>query len=79
MRAFTFIELFFNRLAQGDIIQVPQNKQGFENLSKSFERPVEAMLFGVRIESTKQIGGCRFFQLHGGDEAEDFIPLFEQQ
>src|SRR5712691_531909 len=61
----TFVELFFNRLAQFHIINKTQNKVGFWDFAELFERLIQGVVFRVRVEPSEELGGGRFLQLDG--------------
>src|SRR6516164_5381046 len=69
------IHLLFDSLPQDRIVDDLENKQGFRDLSKGLQRPIEGVLFRVRVKPAEQIRGRHFLQLNGRDQAQDFVPL----
>ena len=73
--AFAFVELFFNGLAQFHIINDAQDEIGFGDFAKLFERLIQGVLPRIGVEPPEQLGGGRFLQFDGGNEAEHLVPL----
>jgi hypothetical protein len=76
---FSLVELLFDRLAEGKIIQVPQDEIRFENLAKLFEHPIQGMLFGIRVEALEQLRGRGLLKFNRGHKAQDVVPLLDDR
>ena len=74
MRAVTRIELFFNGLADGHVIQIPQDKQGLDKLPKDFKATVQSMLMGIGVHSANQVRRGGSLQFDRRDEMYEKVP-----
>jgi hypothetical protein len=72
---FALVQLLFNRLPKFHVINETQNKVRFRDFAEFFERLIQGMLFRVGVESSEELRGGGFFQLDGGNEAQDLVPL----
>src|ERR1700674_2507061 len=54
---------------------VTENEQRFRDLPEGLQRPIEGVLFRVRVEPAKQVRGRHFLEFDGCDHAQDFVPL----
>src|SRR4029453_10281790 len=73
--ALAFVELLFNRLAEFHLINETQDKVGFRDFAKLFERLIQRVVFRVGIQPSKELGGGCLLQLNGGNEAQHLVPL----
>jgi hypothetical protein len=73
--AFTLIELFLDRLAELNVINVSQDEIGFWDFAELFKRLIQRVLLRIGIEPPKKLRGCRLLQLDGGDKSQNLIPL----
>ena len=71
------IHLLLDGLPQHRIVGDPENEQRFRDLPEGLQRPIEAVLFRVRVEPAKQVRGRHFLEFDGCDHAQDFIPLLK--
>src|SRR6266576_975301 len=62
-------------LPQHRIVGDLENEQRFRDLPEGLQRPIEGVLFRVRVEPAKQVRGRHFLEFDGCDHAQDFVPL----
>ena len=52
---FNLVELFFDGLSQGKVVDVAQDEDGFDDLPESFHRLVQRVLLGIGIQPPEDI------------------------
>ena len=55
LRTFDFVELLFNRLPQAAIVQVLEDKNRFGQLPEFFQRALQRVLLGIRVEALEKL------------------------
>lgn len=72
---FAFVELLFDRLSKLYVIDDAQDKIRFGNFAELCKRLLPRMLLGGGVEPPKELRRGRLLPLHGGDKAQNLIPL----
>ena len=73
--AFALVELLLDALAQFDLVDVAQQKLGFNQPAQLFQGPVKRVLAGLGVEAAEQTRGLAVTQLQGDDQAQDLVPV----
>src|SRR3954465_6053058 len=71
--------LLFNRLSEGRIVDILENKERFRNFPELLQGPIQGMLSGMGVQALEELRGGRHFQPDGRDEAQDLVPLLMDQ
>jgi hypothetical protein len=73
---FSFVELLLDGLPVLAIIVVLQDEVALDDFPKLLQCLVQRVLVGIGIQAFEELGSGRHLEPDGGDEAQDFIPLF---
>ena len=66
---FDLVELFLDGLPEREVIDIAQDKEGFDDLSEGFEGLIQSMLARVGVQSSEDVGRGVFLELDSGHEA----------